>query len=260
MSWEPNWPRPDEQLQAIMGRSGELPAPGNDRWAKSQRLTIQQPSYTFVNTGYLPIVTPMALQLEFSIDGDTYTAAVPPAYTGRVDVTITKASDVKSGAFSQDIVLNPGDSMPFCTLLARALTVSVLLLDEAAGPLFVHCVAAPTQTVDCGSITNPSDSPWNDVFTVRVPANTVGVFFPLPASPQARQVIIQNNSSVNLLLGFGSLIPSLGPPPVSNLILPGGFNATWESQLGAFVGAVHGIFAAGGLATEYATFTRGISV
>jgi hypothetical protein len=249
---------PEDMLRALMQRPGEIPAPGNDRWGKSVLLQ-RGGNYCVINTGMLDAVpTAIALQLAFSLDDQTYTAAVPAAYTGRVLVDLIKAVDVKAGGFRESTTLNPGDAMPFCTLLARALTVNITLLDEAAGPLYVHAVAAPVQTVDCESVTNPPDSPWSDVNTLRVAANTAGVFVGIPAASTTKQIFIQNNSAVDLLLGFGSNLPSLGPPPVYNVILPGGINSIFESQLGAFIGQVRAIFAAGGAATDYAVFTRGI--
>lgn len=259
------WPEPDDQLQAIMGRSGELPKPGNNRWGKSQLLSTNptrgQPSYAFVSVAeYLPMITPMALQVSFSLDGVTFSPTVPAAYTGALVVEVIRAVDVKSGPFREVFVLNPGDAMPFCTFIARGVTVNIGLINEAAPDIFVHAAACPTQTIDCDAIVPPSTTAWNDVETLRVPADTGGAFVALAAAPGTRQIFIQNNSATDLLLGFGSLIPSNGPPPVYNMILPGGIHAIYESQLGAFVGEVRGIFAAVGSATEYAVFTRGVTV
>jgi hypothetical protein len=207
-----------------------------------------------------PIITPMALEISFSIDGVTFTPQVPLTYANQVAVVITKAVDIKSGAFTETTILNPGEGLPFCTLIARALTVTVSIFGESAGELFVHCAACPTQTVDCESIASPANAAWNDVDTTKFAADTVGAFSALVASPSTKQVIIQNDTATDLLIGFGSLIPGLGPPPTANIVLPGGFHGVWESFPGAMVGAVHGIFAAGGSATEFATFTRGIAV
>ena len=261
MSWKPNWPRPDEVLQALMQRPGEIPTPGNDRWGKSQLLTVAQPSYTFANVGYRGgTPTPMAIQMSFSLDGIIYTPQIPSTYAGSITIGLIKAVDVKAGSFREDTVLTGGQALPFCTLITNGITVNIGLNGEgAAVPLFVHCVICPAETVDCASVTSPPDSPWNDVQTASFPADTVGAFLALDASTGTKQLFIQNNSAVDLLIGFGSVTPDLGPPPVSNLILPGGLHSVWESQLGAFTGKVRAIFAAGGLSTEYATFTRGIS-
>jgi|HubBroStandDraft_5_1064220.scaffolds.fasta_scaffold00702_11 hypothetical protein len=251
---------PENTLRFLMQRPGEIPPPGNDRWGKSVALTPAAPSYCVVNTGMLgDVPTPVALQFEFSLDNQTYSATVPAAFPGIVAVDIMKAVDVKAGGFSSEILLHAGDSMPFCTLLAMALTVNVSISGEGGTTLYVHAVAAPVQTIDCASVTDVPDSPWDDVFTARFPADTGGEFLALPASTAAKQIFIQNNAAVDLYIGFGSLIPSLGPPPVYNMILPGGIHAIYESQLGAFTGAVNAIFAAGGSATDYAVFTRGIS-
>lgn len=251
---------PEDLLRTLMGRPGEIPAPGNDRWGKSVQLTPQTETYCVVNTGMLgDVPTAVALQLSFSLDDETYTPEVPAAFPGLVSVDLIKAVDVKSGGFRESVLLNPGEAMPFCTLLARALTVNVSISGEGVTGLYVHAVAAPVQTIDCESITNTPNSPWSDVNTLRVAANTAGAFVGLAASPAAKQIFIQNNSAVDLLLGFGSLIPSLGPPPIYNFILPGGIHAIYESVPGAFIGKVRAIFAAGGVSTDYAVFTRGIT-
>lgn len=251
---------PEDTLRFLMQRPGEIPAPGNDRWGKATQLTPGQESYCVINTGMIgDLPCAIALQFEFSLDDQTYTPTVPTAFPGLVEIDLIKSVDVKAGSFRESTLLNPGDALPFCTLLARALTVNVSISGEGATSLYIHAVAAPVQTVDCGSITSDPQSPWDDVFTARFPANTGGEFLALPASNAAKQIFIQNNSAVDLYIGFGSLIPSLGPPPVYNMILPGGIHAIYESQLGAFTGAIHAIFAAGGSATDYAVFTRGIS-
>lgn len=275
--WHPTWPiipnppgmpggwsNPDDQLANLIGRPGDIPKPDNNRWGKSQLLSTDptrgKPSYAFVSVAeMLPFITPMAIQFAFSLDGVTFTPQVPAAYTGALVVTVLRAVDVKSGVFEEQFVLNPGDAMPFCTTIARGLTVNVELINEAAPDIFVHVAATPTSMVDCDSLIPANDSPWTDVETNRVPANSGGAFTALAADPATRQIFIQNNSAVDLLVGFGSLTPALGPPPVYNLILPGGFHGVYESQLGAFKGKVSAIFASGGVATDYAVFTRGIA-
>jgi hypothetical protein len=203
----------------------------------------------------------MAIQLSFSLDDTVYTPFIPLAYAGTgVIVDLIKAVDVKSGAFRESYGIATGAALPFCTLITRGLTVNVSLVGEGAPPLFVHCVVCPTETVDCESIASPANAAWNDVDTTKFAANTVGAFSALLANSSTKQVIIQNDTATDLLIGFGSLIPGLGPPPTRNLVLPGGFHSVWESFPGAMVGAVHGIFAGGGSATEFATFTRGITV
>lgn len=249
---------PESLLYELMGRTGDMPQPGNNRWGKAQRLKGGS-SYTFVNTEMLPMVTPMALSISFSLDGINFSPVVPLAFGGVIGVTLMKAVDVKAGAFNESFALNPGEAMPFCSLIAKALTVSIDNTSEAAPDIWVHAVACPTEMIDCGSVTVGADTSWTDVVSVSFAANTIGNFIALDASNGARQVIVQNNTSVPLYLGFGSFIPSPGPPPFSNLILPGGINAVWESQLNAFKGTIRGAFGPGGSGTEFATFTRGVS-
>ncbi len=249
---------PEGLLHELTGRDGDIPQAGRDRWGKAKRLKPGE-SYTFINTVMRDIVCPMALQIAFSIDGKNFTPNVPTFAPNNVQVDVLKAVDVKSGAFNETTVLNPGDALPFCSLIAKALTVNITNLTETVGSdIYVHAVACPTTMVDCGSITNDVNSPWNDVISIAYAANTVGVFNPLIPFSTSKQTIIQNNTAVPLYLGFGSFIPNPGPPPFSNMVLPGGINAIWESQLGAFIGAVNAAFGPGGVGTEYATFSRGI--
>lgn len=248
---------PEGLLHHLLGREGDLPLPGMNRWGNVKRLVAGE-SYTFINTEMLPIVTPMAVQLAFSLDGVTFTPFVPAAAINSVQVDVIRAVDVQSGPFNDQIVLAPGDAMPFCTTIAKAITISVTNLKEGGGPIWVQVVVCPTDMIDCESITG-AGGPWDDVTTATFPASTVGVFDGVIASTGVRQVIIQNNTATDLLLGFGSNAPSLSPFHC-NIYLPGGSHAVWESQLGAFTGRVRGLFAAVGLATEFATFTRGINV
>ena len=251
---------PEGLLHQLTGREGDIPRPGFDRWAKAKKLKAGE-SYTFIQTGMMDIITPMALQLAFSIDGIDFSPIVPLTASQHAIVVITKSVDVKSGAFNETYDLTPGNGMPICSLIARALAVTVQNVPDSGSPdLWVHAAACPTTMIDCNSIVANPDSPWNDVVTDTFPANTAGPFVALPASTGAKQIIIQNNTAVPLYLGFGSFNPTPGPPPFSNMVLPGGINAIWESQLGAFIGAVNAAFGPGGLATEYATFTRGISL
>lgn len=253
----PNWPRPDEQLAALIGRPGDLPRPGNDRWGNSKGLKPGE-NYTFVSVGMQPMIGAMALQLTFSLDNIHFSPEVPPLGSNTVMVTMIRAIDTKSGAFTEVQGLSPGETMPFCTFIAKGVVVSVQSPPALGQTLFVHCAVCPVQTMDCESLIAPASTTWADVESLSVPANTGGSFLALAANPDAKQIFIQNNSAVDLLLGFGSFVPALGPPPLSNMILPGGIHAIWESQLGAFVGAIHAIFAGGGVGTEFATFTRGV--
>jgi hypothetical protein len=205
-----------------------------------------------------PMIGVIALQITFSLDNIHFSPEVPPLGSNTVMVTIIRGVDVKSGAFTEVQGLSPGETMPFCTTIAKSLVVSVQSPPALGQTLYVHVAACPVQTMDCDSAITPAATSWSDVESLSVAANTAGVFTGLAADPDAKQIYIQNNSAVDLLLGFGSFIPSLGPPPASNLILPGGIHAVWESQLGAFVGEVRGIFAGGGSASQFATFTRGI--
>jgi hypothetical protein len=252
---------PEDLLRSLMQRGGELPPPGNDRWGKAVKLDLRTPSYCVVNVGYSGSVpTPWALSLSFSLDNKTYTPSVPPTYTGNILVEVIRAADVKAGPLADTYLLKPGDALPVCTFLGAALTVNVTALGEPTPDIFVHAIAAPTTMVDCDSIVGPgaNEDAWNDVSATSAAASTVGVFTPIAADPTTKSIIVQNNTNTDLLLGLGSFLPGNGPPPFSNIILPGGLNAIWSVE--GFTGAINAIFAAVGSAAQYATFTRGIKV
>jgi hypothetical protein len=253
---------PEGLLQKLYPRQGDQPPPSGldrDRWGKAKLLTPGM-AYTFVQTSQQPIIGAIGLQVAFSLDNIIYTPFVPGIGSNSVVVKLTKAIDIKSGAFIETYTLSPNESMPFCTLIAKALTVEISIPGSVAPPgLWVHCAACPVETLDCDSVINPATvNSWSDVESLSVASNTVGEFVALAANPTRKQVIIQNNSAAPLYLGFGSFIPAIGPPPASNMILPPGINAIWESFPWAFTGAVNAVFGPGGSATTYATFTQGI--
>lgn len=257
MSNQHNWPRPDEQLQALMGRPGELPTPGNDRWGNAVELGGGD-SYTFVNVGMdagADYPTPMAIQLEFSTDNVVFSPTLPAEATSNFAVTLLKAVDVKAkGPFSETTILAPGEGLPFCSFITRGITVTIQNLGgEAAVPVFVHCVVAPTTMVDCASIANPNPDGYSSTTTTRLPAVAATIYHQA-AQPTRAQVYIQNRSAHDLYVSFGPAVSTTPGAELATTILPGAISAVMENA--SYQGPITLQFAADD-AAGYALLTTG---
>ena len=254
----PNWERPDEQLMALMGRPGELPRPGNNRWGNAVKLEGGQ-SYTFVQVGMdagADYPTPMAIALAFSSDGVNFKPSTPTvAGMGPMFVTLIKAVDVKAkGPLTETTVLAPGDTLPFCTFITRGLTVVIVNGDEAAPDVWVHCTVAPTTMVDCGDISNPIDGAYSDATSTRLPAVHATIYHQV-AQPTRAQLYIQNRSNVDLFIGFGASVDTGVGTENATVILPGGVSAVHENV--GYQGEITLQFAADD-AGGYALLTTGV--
>lgn len=247
-----NWPRPDEQLELLTGRPGEMQTPGDDRWGNVKLLKGGQTN-TFANTTMQPIVTPMAIQLAFSLDGLTFTPNVPAAATGNILVDIIKAIDVKSGPAVESVTLAPGAAMPFCTVIAKAISVNVTNVGEGSTPIFVMCVVCPTTMVDCGSIANPNPDGYSTTAIGRFAAVAASVYHQA-AQPTRVQFYIQNRSAANLFVAFGPTVSIAPGAEVATFVLPGGISAVQENS--GYQGPITFQFDAND-ATGYALLTTG---
>lgn len=252
------WPLPDDQLQALMGRSGELPRPGNDRWGNAVLLKGGQ-TYTFVNVGMdagANYPTPMAIAVEFSTDGVNFSPSVPTtAGVGTLTVTLIKAIDVKAkGALIEATTLSPGQSLPFCTFLARGITVVVSNDGEAATPVFVHVTVAPTTMVDCQSISNPVAGAYSSATATRLAATALTTYH-IAAQPTRTQLYIQNRSTQDLFVNFGPTVSITPGAELATVVLPGNISAITENS--GYQGPVTLEFA-GTDAAGYALVTTGI--
>jgi hypothetical protein len=253
----PNWERPDEQLMALMGRPGELPPPGNNRWGNTVLLKGGQ-DYTFVQVGMdagADYPTPMAIALEFSTDGVIFTPSVPTTVgVGTVLVTLIKAVDVKAkGPLTESTALAPGDTLPFCTFLARGITVVIANGGEGATPLFVHCTVAPTTMVDCGSIGNPVAGAYSSATSTRLAA-VAATTYHQAAQPTRVQLYIQNRSTADLFIAFGTTVNTTPGAESATVVLPGGISAITVNE--GYQGPVTLKFAAND-AAGYALLTTG---
>jgi len=241
---------------ALMGRPGELPTPGNNRWGNAVLLHGGQ-TYTFVQVGMdagADYPTPMAIALEFSLDGVVFTPNLPLAATGNISVTIIKAVDVKAkGPLTEVTTLAPGDTLPFCTFLARGVTVIISNDGEAALPVNVHCTVAPTTMVDCESIANPAPGGYSSATTTRLAAVAATVYHQA-AQPTRVQWYIQNRAASDLFVAFGITVHTTPGAELATFILPGGQSASHENS--AYQGPITLQFA-GDDATGYALLTTG---
>lgn len=246
------WEVPDDQLRALTGRPGEMSNPGADRWGNAKLLKGGQAN-TFVNTTPQPIVTPMAIQVEFSLDGITFSPTVPATLGNNVQVDLIKSLDVLSGPAKESVILAPGDAMPFCTFIAKAVTVNISNVGEAAQPLFVNCVVAPTTMVDCTSIANPNPDGYSGATSARLAAVAATVYHQA-AQPNRAQFYIQNRAASDLFVGFGATVDTTPGAELATIILPGGISAIAENS--SYQGEITLQFAADD-AAGYALLTTG---
>lgn len=259
MSGQDNWSRPDEQLIALMGRPGDMPSPGNNRWGNALLLRGGQ-SYTFAQVGLdaagaSDFPSPMAIALAFSADGLNYSPAIPPiAGLGTITVQIIKSVDVKQKApMVQTYTLGVGDTLPICTFLARGVTVIISNDGESAPAVWVNCTVAPTQTVDCTSIANPVDGGYSTATSTRLAA-VAATIYTQPAQPTRAQFYIQNRSTADLFVSFGATVDTTPGSELATFVLPGGQSASHENS--SYQGILTMQFAAND-AGGYALLTTG---
>jgi hypothetical protein len=254
----------EDQYNLLGPRHGD-DAPNRFRrrgvWGKASLLSQRGLlANTFVSTEPLDIITPIAFQLTFSADGQTFSPFLPST-SNAVEVRIVRSIDPHTGAFSELFTLSPGDAQPVCQFLARALSISVSLTGENPADLYVHCAAAPTTAFECGASTGVDPNGPNQYIiaaksTIAAPGLPVSPTSVLvwPANPKRTQLFCQNGTDVDMLLGFGTT-PTLSPR-VGSILLPGGQNAIWESEPRTFMGDLYVTFASTGT-TGAALFTEG---
>ena len=231
------------------------------RWGKSITLNSlgfpnQKPrNATLVSTQVLPSTTPIAFQLQFSLDGENFAPQLPATYGGNVIVDLTQNIDLKAGAFTQSFTLAPGDAQPFCSVIARALTLTIRIDGEGSPDLFVECVACPVTNVDCAAVTGKPTTFAAAGYDGGISYRFDAAAFVFPGSVPLlienllrRQFYIQNNSDTDLGVLF-SLTQTISWTPggeVLSLIIPAGANLTYESFVGCYRGRVQGSVKPGG--------------
>lgn len=248
---------PDWLLGLVRNAYGDLPSrPDTSRWGKVKALNTQTtptPQFparlehlTYVSTDWLPEITPIAVELRFSLDGVTYSPTIPLTSGATLQIDLTEAVDQKTGAFHERFTLGPGDGQSFCTVIAKHLTVDVTLIGENQ-VIYVAVICAPVQTVDCADATGKPAPVTVEGYTSALSTrfDLSGFVFPgtehiLTTNPNRRQFFAQNygDTDVGLLFNPTDTINwTLGSEQLS-IVLPGGFSAVYESPVGAYTGNV----------------------
>jgi hypothetical protein len=258
---------PDEFLALRRGAAGDLPLPGNSRWGKVARLatgtqvnsTSRQGTLTFVQTEVIaPAPVPIAIKIGFSLDGETYTPALPLSFGGNVIVDLIETIDMKSGAFRERFTLAPGDVLPICATMACGLSLSVTLDGEDVA-LFVQVVAAPTMTMDCADIVGPTNTTttpagWGEDSTIARYDAVAASTYTLGLSPKRAYLSIANQSASNLFIKLGPGVDTTPGSELATIVLPPGSFSGYEVL--RYVGSVSFKFDADD-ATGYALVTEG---
>lgn len=264
---------PDELLPLLRNAEGDLPLPGSGRWGKVLFLhtaTIAgkppRPSVTFIQTEILPVITPMAVSLRFSLDGLTFTPAVPAAFGGTVLVEMIETIDMKTGAFRESFALTAGQTQPFCGIICRALNLSVTL-DGENTQLYVQAVAAPTTTIDCADVVGPGGTTPAFSSTLQQRVAAAGAVWPAfvavvdggdAGNPDRQQFSIQNNSTAPLLVSLSTAIDGTPGSEVGSFILPGGISAIQSSDI-RYTGPVKITWLTAPTAGDFALYTSIVS-
>lgn len=232
---------PDELLPLLTGRAGDLPLPGSSRWGKVARLADgtardpdnpRQSSLDFVQTGIIATAPiPIAVKFRFSLDGITYTPEYPAAAGGRVLIDMLEQVDMKSGPVRERFVLNPGEAVPLCAVLACGLNVSVTLDAEDAA-VYVQVVAAPTTMIDCADIVGPTNAttvlkPFTDAAVTRQAVSTS--MFQMAAEPRRAYLLIANQSTTrNMFVRLGDGVDATPGAELATIVLPPNAFAGYE--------------------------------
>lgn len=254
----------DAQAELLVPRRGDdLPGLGgfNTPWGKVHQLTQQAPSLTFVITPVFEQPIPMAIQLRFSLDGITYTPHVPSTYTAArgVEFTLIRSIDPKSGQFQESFELLADDAQPFCSVIARSLTVGARLTTDSPGsytPLYVQCVVCPVSNIDCDAVSPPvAPVPgFADATIARFAAQTLLPTVILP-NPRRALFSISNMSAANLYVALAGTVNITPASEFATVVIPG--NVAGGYSVENYRGAIAFQFDADD-ATGYAVKTEGI--
>lgn len=264
----------ENQIRGLGPRAGDTDASHttlNHPWGKvvllSPAVGPNQSKRTIaaVQTEVFPRPFPWAIQARFSTDGVNFTPTIPGTWTGQLLVDFIKSFDVKTGPARESFTLEPGDGLPICALISRALTVNLTLLGEGALQLWVQFVVCPTTMIDCDEL-NPTPTPTPTPSTpapygiavpnvsTRFPAVTA-TDYSIPAEPTRAILTIVNQSAVDLFVLFGAGPAQITPgDELATVVLPA--NAFAGYELAGYVGVVAFKFAADD-SPGYALVTRG---
>jgi hypothetical protein len=139
-----------------------------------------------------------------------------------VQVTLIKSFHVKSGAATEVVSLAAGEAMPFCAVIARALTISVEISSETTQDLYVQLVAAPTTSIDCADvIPSPGTTPagYTAMAIARFPAQTATPTLYFPNAARAMFTIV-NQSAANLFVALAGVVGITPGSEFATIVLP----------------------------------------
>lgn len=158
--------------------------------------------------------------------------------------TIRRGIDELGGSATDLTTLLGGIKHPSETLLAHSLEITVEFRQTAAVSMWVEIFAVPIDCFDPTLIVAPAGAlaGWGTPVVVRVPANAASVQL-AAANVNRRQFYIQNNSTQDLAVLFGTVAADFTVGSENwTFLLPGGANATYESPIGGYIGAIQGIW------------------
>jgi hypothetical protein len=222
-----------EMLQPRIGDVDPRRAGTDTPWGKVHQLTQESPRFTFVSTDILDRPAPWAMQLRFSLDGVTFTPEVPATYPAArgIEFTITRSVDQKSGQFTESFELFAGDAQPFCSVIARALTISARLTSDSTNftPLYVQAVVCIVSNIDCEAVAPPVAPVPGFVNTAiaRFPAQTAAATLILP-DPTRALFSISNQSAANLYVALAGVVNITPGTEFATVVLPPNVGAGYE--------------------------------
>jgi len=235
----------------------------NHPWGKVVKLSltagvgVSLRSAGLVATEAFPRPFPWAIQARFSTDGVTFTPTIPATWTGQIRFDFVKSFDVKTGVAKESFILDPGDGLPLCALIARALTVTATLLGEGALDIWVQFVVCPTTAIECGELSPSSPVPTFGITTpnivTRFPA-VAAVDYEIPAEPTRAVITFANMSAVDLFVCLAVGANATVGDELATIVLPA--NAVAGYEIAGYVGVVTFKFAADD-SPGYVLVTRG---
>lgn len=212
----------------------------NHPWGKVVHFANDARSFTLVQTDAFPRPFPWAVSARFSVDGVNFFPAIPGTYPNQIHFDFIKSYDVKTGPVKEGFDLGAGDTMPFCALIARSLTVSANISGETFADLWVQFVVCPTTQIDCAELVGPSGGTpiitpgFATANQTRYPQASP-IIAPnflqvLAANPNRQRLFVQNNAAADLMVSLAAGANFTPGSEFGVMVLPGGISAVYESD------------------------------
>jgi hypothetical protein len=188
-----------------------------------------------VQTEAYPRPFPWAIQARFSLDGVTYTPRVPATWGGTVTFKFRKSFDLKTGQATETAVLIADQALPLCSIIARALAVSVTIEGESVLDLYVQFVVCPTQQIDCTELVGegtagPSEAEITTFIPTEDSIGAPGVLV-LGRNANRKMLIFENNAETACYIALSNNDLGAAPPgsevPRWSILLPPGISAQY---------------------------------